>query len=207
MYRSLIDTRFDRRPASTSPARRTHGLTLVELLVTLVLVSMLGTLLVQSIGFFAARYEAVQRLARDAARAGLRQQWFAASVQGLVPEGADARRFHGAPTAFQGTTLQPLEAAAGLPVTVRWSIAAEPGGALAVGYAEDGGQRRRVWAREGALAFEYADASGAWHDRWPPSDSPEWTPSQVRLAASGQTLWLAAVDATPVPRITQDARW
>ena len=192
------------RASQVSPRRR-HGLTLVELLVTLVLVSMLATLLVQSVGFFAARYETVQRIARDAARTGLRQQWFAASVHGLVPDGVEARRFEGAPTGFQGTTLAPLEAVAGLPVTVRWSIGAEPGGALAVGYSEDGGPRRRVLARTGPLAFRYADASGAWHDRWPPPRSPEWTPSQVRLEAGGQTLWLAVVDATPVPRITQRA--
>lgn len=182
-----------------------RGLTLVELLVTLVLVSMLGTLLVQSVGFFAARYETVQRIGRDAASAGLRQQWFAASVEGLAPEGVAARRFEGAATAFQGTTLAPLEADAGLPVTVRWSIAAEPGGAQVVGYAEDGGRRRRVLAQADALAFQYADASGAWHDRWPPPASAEWTPSQVRLAAAGRTLWLAPVAATPVPRITEGA--
>ncbi len=201
-----MPARAVRCPASAaSPARRAHGLTLVELLATLVLVSMLGTLLVQSIGFFAARYETVQRVARDAARAGLRQQWFAASVHGLVPYGVEARRFEGTPAGFQGTTLASLEAAAGLPVAVRWSIAAEAGGALAVGYAEDRGPRRRVLVQEAPLAFRYADANGAWHDRWPPPDSPEWTPSQVRLAAGGRTLWLAAVDATPVPRITQRA--
>ena len=193
-----------RTAGPASPPRR-HGLTLVELLVTLVLVSMLGTLLVQSIGFFAARYETVQRIARDAASAGLRQQWFAASVLGLVPVGVEARRFEGTPTGFRGTTLAPLEAAAGLPVTVRWSIAAEAGGALAVGYAEDGGPRRRVLVRQAPLAFRYADAEGVWHQRWPPPGSREWTPSQVRLAAGGQTLWLAAVDATPVPRVTQRA--
>lgn len=193
------------RAAGPASPRRRCGLTLVELLVTLVLVSMLGTLLVQSVGFFAARYETVQRIARDAARAGLRQQWFAASVHGLVPDGVEARRFEGAPTGFQGTTLAPLEAAAGLPVTVRWSIGAEAGGGLAVGYAEDGAPRRRVLVREGPLAFRYADARGAWHERWPPPGSREWTPSQVRLEAGGRTLWLAAVDATPVPRITQQA--
>ena len=204
-------------PYAPTPANRRHaGLTLVELLVTLVLVSMLGTLLVQSITFFAAHYERVQRVARDAARADLQQTWFASSVQGLVPLGIPARRFTGGPTEFRGTTLQPLEAAAGLPVQVRWSIAAGQDNlgrpAAVVGYAEDGGPPRRVLARARPLAFQYADAAQAWHDRWPPESdqepSPEWTPSQVRLVAGqpARELWRASVDATPMPRLTQSQR-
>ena len=204
------------RYAPTPANRRPAGLTLVELLVTLVLVSLLGTLLVQSIAFFAAHYERVQRVARDAARTDLQQRWFASSVQGLVPLGAPARRFAGSPAAFRGTTLLPLEAAAGLPVQVRWSIAAGQDDrgrpAAVVGYAEDGGPRRRVLARAGPLAFQYADAARTWHDRWPPESdqepSPEWTPSQVRLVAGqpARELWLASVDASPVPRLTQSQR-
>ena len=203
-----------RRRRTANP--RHAGLTLVELLVTLLLVSMLGTLLVQSIAFFAAHYERVQRVARDAARADLQQRWFASSVQGLVPLGIPARRFAGSPAEFRGTTLLPLEAAAGLPVQVRWSIAAGQDDrglpASVVGYAEDGGPRRRVLARAAPLAFQYADAAQTWHDRWPPESdqepSPEWTPSQVLLVAGqpGRELWRASVDATPMPRLTQSQR-
>ena len=199
-----------------APAHPRHaGLTLVELLVTLLLVSMLGTLLVQSIAFFAAHYERVQRVTRDAARTDLQQRWFASSVQGLVPLGIPARRFAGGPAEFRGTTLLPLEAAAGLPVQVRWSIAAgqdDRGPAAVVGYAEDGGPYRRVLAQAGPLAFQYADAAQTWHSRWPPASdrepSPEWTPSQVRLMAGqpARELWRASVDASPVPRLTQSQR-
>ena len=202
-----------------SPATsRSRGLTLVELLVTLLLVSLLGTLLVQSVSFFAARYEAVQRVARQAARADMQQRWFAASVRGLVPEGVPARRFEGGPATFKGTTLAPLEAPSGLPVVVQWRIAAAANGNSAVGYAEAGGPHRRVLARPQPLAFQYADAARAWHNRWPPASTAEarrsaraaddvaaeWIPSQVRLVAGQQVVWLASVDATPIPRVTQD---
>ena len=201
------------RSLPTGPSR---GLTLVELIVTLLLVSLLGTLLVQSVSFFATRYETVQRVAREAARADMQQRWFAASVRGLVPEGVPARRFAGSPEAFQGTTLAPLEAPSGLPVVVRWHIAADMAGGAAVGYAESGGPSRRVLARPQPLAFQYADAARAWHERWPPAPSDartsaadqdaaeEWIPSQVRLVAGRQVVWLASVEATPVPRVTQD---
>ena len=204
-------------PASANP--RHAGLTLVELLVTLLLVSMLGTLLVQSIAFFAAHYERVQRVTRDAARTDLQQRWFASSVRGLVPLGIPARRFAGGPAEFRGTTLLPLEAAAGLPVQVRWSIAAGEDDrgrpAVVIGYAENGGPHRRVLAQAGPLAFQYADAARTWHDRWPPpapegdaSGTGEWTPSQVRLVAGqpARELWLASVDASPTPRVTQSQR-
>lgn len=205
------------QPPATS---RSRGLTLVELLVTLLLVSLLGTLLVQSVSFFAARYESVQRVARQAARTDMQQRWFAASVRGLVPEGVPARRFEGNPASFQGTTLAPLEAPSGLPVVVRWRIAAEANGDSAVGYAESGGPHRRVLARPRPLAFQYADAARAWHNRWPPDGTAEarraaradddvaeeWIPTQVRLVAEDEVVWLASVDASPIPRVTQDLR-
>ena len=39
-----------------------------------------------------------------------------------MPYGVWARRFQGHPTYFVGITLEPLNAEAGTPVTVRWSI-------------------------------------------------------------------------------------
>ena len=67
----------------TSMARRTprqarpRGMTLLEMLVVLALVALLGTLIAQGLGFFLARYDTVQRVARDAGQAGLQQHWFA----------------------------------------------------------------------------------------------------------------------------------
>lgn len=99
-----------------------RGLTLIETLVTFVILGFLSTLILQAVGFFAARYEGVQRVHRVAALESLQQNWFATSVQGFVPYGVWARRFQGHPTYFVGITLEPLNAEAGTPVTVRWSI-------------------------------------------------------------------------------------
>ena len=117
------------RPSRPSrPSRRNRptpcprGLTLVETLVTFVILGFLSTLILQAVGFFAARYDGVQRVHRAAALESLQQNWFATSVQGFVPYGVRARRFQGYPTYFEGITLEPLLAEAGTPVTVRWSI-------------------------------------------------------------------------------------
>ena len=101
---------------------RAAGMTLVETLVTFVILGFLTTLILQAVGFFAARYEGVQRVHRVAALESLQQNWFATSVQGFVPYGVHARRFQGQTTRFEGITLEPLHAQAGTPVTVRWSI-------------------------------------------------------------------------------------
>ena len=184
---------------------RWRGLTLMEMLVVLTLVSLLGTSLVQALGFFAARYEAVTRSHRAADFSAMQQRWFEISVGGIVPVGVKARAFEGGPGGFVGTTLQPLAAEPGLPAVARWAIAAEEPPVLV--YAEGGatGGDAQVWRlptpARGRLAFQYADRRGAWHKAWPPTPSRgEWTPRLVRLVVDDeQTLWVAQVETSPFP--------
>ena len=77
--------------ATTSRATQ-HGLTLMELLVTLVLVALLSTLIVQAVAFFGVSYDAVKRNQRDATHVALQQRWFVSSVRGIVPYGLRAGR-------------------------------------------------------------------------------------------------------------------
>ena len=189
----------------------TAGLTLVEMLVVFVLLGLLSTLLFQGTGFFANRYETVQRLHREGAVAGLQQHWFISTVQALVPYGLEARRFRGSGTSFEGVTLQALAAEPGMPVAARWSIA-ERGGGQAVMYQEGrgryaGGVEWTVFtAAEPGLRFQYADAGRRWRLRWPVDDAPnDWLPGAIRLvSASAGTLWMARIDASPAPVITDE---
>ena len=147
---------------SWSP-RRARGLTLIEMLVVLVLVSLLGTLLIQGGGFFFGQYATVKRVHRDASLAELRRHWFASTIQAMVPSSREPRRFAGDASAFEGVTLQALAAEPGLPVRVRWFIGDE-GGAPSVAYAEEEGPPWTVTvlpSGHDALAFEYADSAGA----------------------------------------------
>ena len=192
------------RVAARAAARRAqHGLTLIEMLVVLVLVSLLGTLLIQGTGYFLGRYAQVTRIHRDASLAALRQHWFVSTVQTMVSSRVETRQFTGDDTGFEGTTLQPLAAESGLPVRVRWSIAGDRGGDSVV-YTEDGGEPWTVLASgegEGELSFEYADATGAWQDHWrAASDARERIPRTVRLvSAEGGTVWLARLRLHPEP--------
>jgi len=178
------------------------------MLVVLVLVSLLGTLLIQGTGFFLGKYATVKRVHRDASLAVLRQHWFISSVQAMVPSRVEARRFAGDASSFEGVTLQALAAEPGLPVRARWSIEAD-GASEAVLYTQEDGESWTVLGSEDpedeGLAFQYADSAGEWHERWPISrggaNPPrERIPSMIRLiSTTGRTVWVARTELFPEP--------
>ncbi len=190
---------------------RAAGLTLIEMLVVFVLLGLVSTLLFQGTGFFATRYETVQRLHREGSVTGLQQHWFISTVQALVPYGRETRRFLGNADSFEGITLQPLAAEPGMPAGARWFID-ERDGLQTVVYREErgpyvGGVEWPVFASdEPGLRFQYADAQGQWRVRWPVEDAPlEWLPHAIRLAAPGQgTLWIARIDPSAAPLLTEE---
>ena len=218
---------------SRTPRRRLAGLTLVETLAAFVLLGLLSTLVIQAVGFFSARYDGIQRVHRATVLESLGQNWFATTVRGLVPVGVHARRFVGGLAAFEGTTLEPLYAERGTPVIARWSI--DEGQVRYAELAAPGADGiawtvRRADALDGeaVLSFEYGDALGNWHDRWPPAadradasgpaphyyvdPAHDWTPRLIRLvattatAATAQgTVWLARVEPEARPLVTEDA--
>lgn len=178
------------------------GLTLLELLVVLVLTSLLGTLVIQGVGFFLGRYDTAARVGKTAALTLLQRHWFASTVEGMVPSLRETRRFEGRETAFEGTTLRPLAAQPGQPTRVRWSIDPNDAEASLVVYTEAG---RVTWTvltvREAGLSFEYADAAGRWHERWPLDvRSKQSLPRMVRLVSrTGDEIWAVRPDLFPRP--------
>ena len=190
-----------------------RGLTLMEMLVVLTLVSLLGTSLVQALGFFADRYQSVTRSHRVADVGTMQQRWFETTVAGIVPVGVYERAFRGDPSGFVATTLQPLAAEPGLPTVARWAIAAEQPAVLL--YAEGNAateERAKAWRlpmpAQGQLSFQYADRRGVWHNEWSFAVAPgEWTPRLVRLVVDDETLWVAGVDASPFPLPNEGQSW
>ena len=180
------------------------GMTLLELLVVLALVALLGTLIAQGLGVFLARYDTVQRVARDAGQAGLQQHWFASSVEGMVPYRQLERQFTGNAATFTGITTQPLAAESGMPVRARWTIQ-DDGVASHVLYQEDaaptndGALSWTVLRTPEAVAFQYAGQDGTWLDAWPAREVGERIPRMVRLVGPAGVVWLARFDLFPEP--------
>ena len=182
-------------------SRTAKGLTLLELLVVIVLVSLLSTLVIQGVGFYLGKYEIVRRVQHEASLGLLHQRWFASTARGMVPHRLERLRFVGDGAAFEGFTIQPLVAEPGMPVKVRWSITLNSN-SQTVAYSEEGNFEWKVLELEGAdLSFQYADVNASWHDSWPASGLDRKTiPHMIRLrSARGQTLWLVHLALFPEP--------
>ncbi len=178
-----------------------RGMTLLEMLVVLVLSTLLATLVVQGLGFFLGKYDAVRRFQAESLQASLQRQWFVTTVQGLVPIPDGERAFRGARDGFQGLTLAPLAGEAGRPQIVRWQLEAPEEGPMELVYSEETQLSWSVFRSDrGALTLEYADGAGTWHPRWPPDRTMPRLPALIRLAGpDGETVWLARPELYPEP--------
>ena len=138
--------------------RRSGGFTLMEMLVTLMLVSFATMLMFQMLGSYRIARERVQGQAGIIDRQALFHDWFRDSVHGLFI--AEGLRFAGERTRFRGTSLNPLYAAEGSPTEVEWSIV-QSGDRTAIAYSEDGVERWRFRLAQADVAgFTYLDEAG-----------------------------------------------
>lgn len=189
--------------------RRNDGLTLLEMLVVLVLTAMLAGLIVQGLGFFLGKYDAVRRIQAKSLENGLHQRWFISSVRNLVPLASIDRAFQGDGSQFSGISLAPLAGPSGRPSQISWAFVDSEAGTRELRYSEGTQIRWQILdARVETMRFEYADTSGSWHDRWPiASRRIERIPRMIRMVQEdGRTVWSAALalHPEPVPNFLED---
>jgi len=180
------------------PGRTAAGFTLMEMLVTLMLVSFATMLMFQMLGSYRIANDRVREQAGSIDRRALFQAWFRDSVQGLYA--APNLTFVGAPDRFSATTLNPLYAPAGRPTPIEWRLRTSTDGLPEVVYVEAGLER---WSLplKGARAATFAYYAEDWRqfDTWPPNRGkvqPGALPALVALvreAADGERPVLAAV--------------
>jgi general secretion pathway protein J len=182
--------------------RRSRGFTLMEMLVTLMLVSFATMLMFQMLGSYRIARERVQSQSGLIDRQALFQDWFRDSVHGLFI--ADGLQFTGERTRFRGTTLNPLFAPEGSPTLVQWTIE-DDGDRAAIAYAEDGVERWRVrLARADVASFAYLDEAGKQSATWPPArglvDAKPSLPAVVVLSRTmgGREILQAAAVLGPL---------
>ena len=150
-----------------SGARVHDGFTLMEMLVTLVLISFATMLMFQMLGSYRIANDRVRSQAGDIDRHALFQEWFRDSVHGLYA--APKLQFVGDPAQFSATTLNPLYAMEGSPTPVEWSLRADQDGAAEIVYSEAGIERWHLPLQGGGeVEFAYFDANWRETDAWPP---------------------------------------
>ena len=159
------------------------GFTLMEMLVTLVLISFATMLMFQMLGSYRIANERVRGQAGHIDRHALFQEWFRDSVHGLYA--APKLHFVGDPAQFSATTLNPLYAPEGSPTPIEWSLRTDDSGAAEIVYAEDGREQWHLPLQGGGeVEFAYFDADWRETDTWPPKlgkVNPEALPAVVGL--------------------------
>ncbi|HOV97032.1 MAG TPA: type II secretion system protein [Thermomonas sp.] len=164
-----------------------HGFTLMEMLVTLVLIAFATMLMFQMLGSYRVARERVQAQAGLIDRQTLFQAWFRDSVHGLYA--APNLHMEGSAEQFSGTTLNPLYALEGTPTTFAWQLHKAADGGTEVAYVEANQERWRLRLQGASGAhFIYVDAASKQTDRWPPQFgliNPEGLPALVGLVRDG----------------------
>ena len=176
---------------------RGAGFTLMEMLVTLVLISFATMLMFQMLGSYRIANERVGAQAGQIDRQALFQAWFRDSVNGLYA--APRLKFVGDEMRFSATTLNPLYAPEGSPTEIAWELRQTDGGVEIV-YLEGGSERWAMPMRDAArYRFSYFDKEGEELDSWPRKRglvNPEALPALVGLVREQddrQSPLLAAV--------------
>lgn len=185
--------------------RPERGFTLLEMLVTLVLVSLVGLITSQAL-LQVARIE--RMLAGGSLRdmvVALHAEWLRDALAGLLPgESGSAERFAGDARALQGmSTAVPQWPAPGL-APMRLSLEFNDRAGRTELHLHSDSLRRDVLSAAPAASqlllswpgnsgrWRYLDGAGAWHERWPPVYSgavaPAALPAVVALESGDPTL-------------------
>jgi prepilin-type N-terminal cleavage/methylation domain-containing protein len=180
------------------------GFTLVEVLVTLVLLSMVAAVVFGSLRQVLEARDRLRPYLDRSRETTLVSGWFRQTVQASIADYNQGKhRFVGTASAVSGLTASPLVGPAGTPTPFRWVMRYDPTRDLtALEYEESPKQTLRIaaWAgREGAFAY-YAGEQ-IWQPAWPPSDPDQGKsipqlPQLVRLSGAPRDV-LPMIIAAP----------
>lgn len=179
------------------------GFTLMEMLVTLVLISFATMLMFQTLGSYRIAKERVAAQSGLIDRTALFDGWFRDSIHGL--HATRRLAFEGDARSLAGMTLAPAFSLAGAGIAMRWTLEERRPGEWRIRYAEDGKQRWELpFASTRRARFGYLDEAGKLHDTWPPAlGLQEQLPAAVVLrrtdAEGAERVVVAAVRGSRKP--------
>lgn len=189
----------------------TQGFTLLEALVTLVIVSLLVATLMQALSHSLDMRTRLIRLQRAARVDALQQAWFRQTLAGAVADLPDARGgLRGTPDRVELVSLAPLTGD-GL-ARITWELRSGPGG-RALLYRQDAEPEVEVVPALREARFAYLQRDGSWTDRFDPPEgesypsrtdpAPASLPRAVRLrgrTATRDVDWTVALITRDTPR-------
>lgn len=185
--------------------RMQRGFTLLEAVVTLVIVSLLVAVLMQSLSHALSLRTRLLRVQAEARTDFLQESWFRETVAGAQADFDNALgAMEGARDAMSYPTPVPL-VAEGMS-RARWWLSGT-GDEVSLHYSD--GAAQDLVVVPGPLkdaSFSYLARSGEWSDTWrPAADDPERLPRLVRFEATttrGRLYWVVPLLADPIPKET-----
>lgn len=189
--------------ATHAARRNARGFTLLETVVTLVIVSLLVATLMQALGHALNLRTRLLRVQGESRTELLQEAWFRETVGAAQADLDDAMGgMQGGRDSLAYASSMPLASPGAS--RVRWWLQ-DDGKGTALHYSDaDASDLVVVPGPLKAATFAYLDRAGSWHDEWKPaSDDTERLPRLVRFDAQtskGRLYWLVPLLADPIPQ-------
>ena len=179
---------------------RSHGFTLLETLVALVITALASVLIMQGLSHVLTLRDRVLEHTEYQREDALRRGWFGDTVGALIADlpRIERHRFEGDAQGFRGLTLASLQELPGVPVIAEWRLEQE-GDVFHLYYRQEQGEWQRSWSwRAEQAAFAYFDPDLGWQAQWPVQNAPP-LPAAISFTTEwrGRPLtWVAAIRGT-----------
>ena len=186
------------------------GFTLVEVLITLILLAMVAAVVLGSLRQVIEARTRLRPYLDQSEETTLVASWFRQTIGALIADYDDGQhRFAGNAAEISGLTTAPLIGPPGTPTAFRWSLKYAAAGEVTVlEYGERPSETIQIvrWVgHDGTFAYYGEDRK--WHPTWPPLDTDQsesiaQLPRLVRLSGVPSDLvpmTVAAPRASPVP--------
>ena len=168
------------------------GLSFLELLVVIVIVSLVSTVLVQGLGFGLSLYQQVESRRVNGHKRVLVNHWFGTSSSALVVSTGIQVSLEGAGDRFVANSFNALANGTGFVTPISWHLVDGKNGSV-LEY-QQAGEVFVLGPLEKVHRFEYQDHGGEWHSRWPLQDgAASMLPAAVRIVDAAGSLYVQSV--------------
>ncbi len=174
-----------------------RGLTLIEMLVTLILVAIISTVIMQGMGYIWSLQNRYNAVISTTDEQDMRLNWWRYSVTRLITQTrGNPGLFRGDSQQFEGQSLSALGEPEGEPSLIHWQIQTLSDRAYLVG------NGFTVLQLPMASEFVYLDQNRKTHDHWPLETTPEnQLPDTILIEHDKKIVWAASPLQPQVPEI------